>query len=386
MKVKLAEDTIDEGDIDYLIDWLKTYPRLTKGEVTIQFEKKWSEYLGVKHSVFVNSGSSANLLMLYTLVENGSLSPGDTVVVPAVSWSTDLAPVFQLGLNPVLCDCNMETLSVDINHLQYIFDTTRPKALMLVSVLGMVPDMSSLVRLCEKYDVLLLEDSCESLGSEFKGKKLGSFGVMSSFSTYFGHHISTIEGGMVCTDDDNMANLLKSIRSHGWARDMDTSVATDLEREFKVDKFSSCYTFYHSGFNLRSTDLQAYLGLRQLDKLPSLVSKRKKNYDLYNENIKNEFWQPPKSSEGVSSFAFPVITKQRDKVVSNLEQEGVECRPLICGSLGRQPVWIKKRGVLELRNADIVHKHGMYLPNHGSMGKEEVTQISKLVNSGIRGS
>jgi CDP-4-dehydro-6-deoxyglucose reductase, E1 len=385
MTVKLAEDTIDKEDIDYLVEWLKTYPRLTKGEVTEQFEKKWSEYLGVKHSVFVNSGSSANLLMLYSLMERGMLASGDTVVVPAVSWSTDLAPVFQLGLNPVLCDCNMENLSVDINHLEHIFVTSRPKALILVSVLGMVPDMSSLMRLCEEYNVLLLEDSCESLGAEFEGKKLGSFGAISSFSMYFGHHISTIEGGMVCTNDNNIANMLKSLRSHGWSRDMDADTAAALAEEHAVNSFNSCYTFYYSGFNLRSTDLQAYLGLRQLDKLPRLVETRRKNYDLYNEKIKNNFWQPPTGSEGISNFAFPVITKQRESVISSLKKDKIECRPLICGSLGRQPMWVKKKGIMKLKNADIVHNYGMYLPNHGSLGEEGVTAISKLVNIGING-
>ncbi len=384
MDVRLAKDTIDSGDIDYLIEWLQTYPRLTKGDVTLQFEEKWSRYLGVNHSVFVNSGSSANLLMLYTLFESGDLSLNDKVVVPAVSWSTDLAPVFQLGLDPILCDCNLENLSVDLNHLEDIFKKHKPKVLILVSVLGMVPDMSKIVDLCDSHGVILLEDTCESLGSEFEGKKLGSFGKMSSFSTYFGHHISTIEGGMVCTNDEKTSNILRACRSHGWSRDMDKPYQDELFKKYNVNDFNSMYTFYYSGFNLRSTDLQAYLGLRQLDKLPQLTKVRKDNYDTYRSHVKNDFWSPPEDSNGISNFAYPVIHKNRKNIVKILDQNGVENRPLICGSLGRQPYWIEKKGLVNMKNADTVHDFGMYLPNHGYLDEETIIKVSNLINKGIR--
>ena len=162
--IKLVNDTINNKDIDTLIEWLKTYPRLTKGQLTLDLEQKWSKWLGTEHSIFCNSGSSANLLMLWALVEAGRISKDAKVIVPSVAWATDLAPVIQLGMTPILCDSNMEDLSVDIEHLEKLFQETKPDVLLLVSVLGLVPDMHRIVRLCKIYDVILLEDTCESMG------------------------------------------------------------------------------------------------------------------------------------------------------------------------------------------------------------------------------
>ena len=198
--ISLVKDTINNKDIDKLIDWLKTYPRLTKGKVTLELEEKWSKWLGTKYSVFCNSGSSANLLMLSALKESGYMK-NNKVVVPSVAWATDLAPVIQLGFEPILVDANTNDLSVDLEHLEKIFKEENPSALMFVSVLGLVPNMKKLLDLCTKYSVYLLEDTCESMGCEYKGQKLGTFGMMSTFSTYFGHHISTIEGGFISTDN-----------------------------------------------------------------------------------------------------------------------------------------------------------------------------------------
>ena len=169
--INLVKDTIDNKDIDQLIDWLKTYPKLTKGPRTLELEDKWSDWLGVKYSVFCNSGSSANLLMLSALKESGYME-NNKVVVPSVAWSTDLAPVIQLGMKPILCDSNMEDLSVDLEHLERIFKEENPSALMFVSVLGLVPNMKKVLDLCTKYSVYLLEDTCESMGCQYKDKKL----------------------------------------------------------------------------------------------------------------------------------------------------------------------------------------------------------------------
>jgi len=384
--ISLANETINKKDIDALIEWLQQYPRLTKGELTPKYEEKWSEMLGCKYSVFVNSGSSANLLMLYSLIEEGLIRRDQKVVVPAVSWSTDLAPVVQLGLEPVLCDCNMEDLSVDLNHLEQIFKKEQPAALMMVSVLGLVPDMKSVVQLCEKHDVILLEDSCESLGSEYDGKKIGTFGLMSSFSTYFGHHISTIEGGMVCTDDKKLYNILKAIRSHGWDRDLDPDVRDKLRKDNNIDGFDALYKFYYFGFNTRSTDLQAFLGINQLDKLEMIVSKRNKNYNLYNKLIKNDFWKPKDfDNRFVSNFAYPLIHPKRELIVEALDKKGIENRPLICGSLGNQPVWknnFRNKHVI-LNSATVVDKHGMYLPNNHTITEEEIGEICDTIKEVI---
>ena len=379
--ITLVKDTIGNEDIDSLIDWLKSYPRLTKGPVTLKFENKFSKWLGRKYSVFCNSGSSANLLMLSVLKEKYY---SKKVVVPSVAWSTDLAPVMQLGLQPILCDCNMKDLSVDFHHLEKIFMEESPDVLLLVSALGLVPDMKKIIELCSKYDVLLLEDVCESLGCKYKGKNLGTFGKMSSFSTFFGHHISTIEGGIVSTDDKELYELLVSLRSHGWARDLSVESQLKLLEEWNVSEFDSLYTFYYSGFNMRSTDLQAYIGLAQIDKLDDWGRKRRNNFDLYQRLIENDYWKPDVDLNNfVSNFAYPIISPHRDKIIKKLQDNKVEIRPLICGSMGTQPFYVKKYGRLELPNVSIVDKYGFYVPNNPMLTEEEIEFICELINSEI---
>jgi CDP-6-deoxy-D-xylo-4-hexulose-3-dehydrase len=384
-EITLAKDTINREDIDKLIEWLKTYPRLTKGPLTLQLEEKWSTWLGRNYSLFCNSGSSANLLMLAALLEGEYIRTNDKIVVPALSWATDLAPVMQLGLEPVLCDINLKNLSVDLEHLENIFETESPAALLLVSVLGLVPDMDSIVRLCNKYNVILLEDVCESMGSTYNGKKLGTFGLMCSFSTYFGHHISTIEGGFVSTDDADLMDILCSIRSHGWDRDMDPITQKKLRKEWDVDEFNSFYTFYFAGFNLRSTDLQAFIGLGQIDKLDYICEERNKNYLTYLSLLDNPYWTPEvPQGTFVSNFAFPVIHPNRASIAATLQENNIETRPLICGSLGTQPYYVKKYGKKNLPNASVVDKYGFYLPNHALLTTEEVSLVCGVINKGIK--
>jgi len=378
--ITLVKDTIDNKDIDRLVDWLKTYPRLSKGPITLEFENKFSNWLGTKYSVFVNSGSSANLLMLSTL-KQGNYLKNNKIVVPSTAWATDLAPVIQLGLEPILCDSNMEDLSADLEHLEKIFQEESPSVLIFVSVLGLVPDMNKIVELCLEYDVILLEDTCEAMGCEYKGKKLGTFGKMSSFSTFFGHHISTIEGGIVSTDDFELYELLLSIRSHGWDRDLSVETQFKLQQDWDISEFDTMYTFYYSGFNIRSTDLQAYIGLAQIDNLNDWGKKREENFHLYNKLIKNDFWKVKSKPDCLeSNFAYPIIHPKRDEIVKTLTSNNVEVRPMICGSMGTQPFYVKEFGELKLPNVTVIDEYGFYVPNNPKLTREEVSFISGLVN------
>jgi len=380
--ISLVKDTIDNKDIDRLVDWLKTYPRLTKGAITLEFENKFSNWLGRKHSVFVNSGSSANLLVLSALLQ-GKYLKNTKIVVPSTAWSTDLAPVIQLGLKPLLCDSNMKDLSVDLEHLEKIFVDESPSALLLVSVLGLVPDMENVVELCDKYDVILLEDTCEGMGCEYIGQKLGTFGLASTFSTFFGHHISTIEGGIISTDDKDFYELLVSIRSHGWDRDLSKETQVKLQKEWGVSEFNALYTFYYSGFNFRSTDLQAYIGLTQIDKLDDWGKRREDNYYLYQRLINTE-WKPTSYFDSLTSnFAYPVISSHRDKIVKKLQENKVEVRPMICGSMGTQPFYVKHYGRLELPNVSLIDRDGFYVPNHPKLTTDEIAFITEIINGEI---
>jgi|TARA_R100000455_G_C6264949_1_gene120186 CDP-6-deoxy-D-xylo-4-hexulose-3-dehydrase len=377
--INLVKDTINKEDIDKLISWLKTYPRLTKGKLTIDLENKWSNWLGVNHSVFCNSGSSANLLMLWALIESNRISRNSKIVIPAVSWATDLAPVIQLGMTPLICDINLKNLSVDLSYLEKIFQESQPEVLLLVSVLGLVPNMDQIVKLCKKYNVILLEDVCESMGSSYQNKKLGTYGLMSSFSTYFGHHISTIEGGFVSTNDEELFEILKSIRSHGWDRDSSTKFSKNLKEKWNTSEFNTLYTFYYSGFNLRSTDLQAFIGLNQIDKLDKFCLRRNENYHLYQKELESINLNINSCGNFVSSMAYPIIHKNRDSMVEELQKSNIEVRPMICGSMGTQPFYRKEYGSLKLPNADIIDKYGFYVPNHPLLSKQDILKITNII-------
>lgn len=380
-KIKLVKDTITHQEIDSLCDWLKTYPQLTKGKLTEEFESKWSKFLGVKYSVFVNSGSSANLAMLYALKMSNRLK-NNKIVVPCVSWVTTVSPVIQFGMKPILCETDKDNLGLDVQYLEKICKEQNPACIILVHVLGFPNKLNEIKKICKKYDVLLLEDSCESVGSLYDTKQTGTFGLMSSFSTYFGHHFSTIEGGFVCTDDFELYEILKSIRSHGWSRDLSDETKKKLQKENQIDDFRNFYTFYYPGFNLRATDVQAFLGINQLDTLEEKNAKRYQNFLSYHSKIENNYWKIT-YNEFVSNFAYPIIHPKKEKIAENLIAGNVECRPLICGSMSRQPFFYKQYGFKNYPFSDIVHDYGLYLPNNPDMTEDDIDYVCKIVNNVI---
>lgn len=378
--IKLINDTINKSDITSLAEWLMTNPRLTKGDLTIELEKKWSEWLGCKYSVFVNSGSSANLAMIYALLLSNKLK-NKKIVVPSVSWTTTVTPAIQLGMEPILCECDRDTLGIDTENLKEIITEHKPSVLLLVHVLAFPNKMNEIIKLCKDNDIILLEDSCESIGSKYENKLTGSFGLMSTFSFYYGHHISTIEGGMISTDDYEMYELLLSIRSHGWDRDFNKERQKSLREQYNVNDFRALFTFYHPGFNLRSTDLQAFIGLKQIIKIDDFSTKRNKNFKLYNSLVKNNYWKISDYDNCFySNFAYPIITPNIDKLVSELQENNVECRPLVCGSIGLQPFWKNLYGEVKFDFADDVHNYGLYLPNNQDITEEDITFICNIIN------
>jgi CDP-6-deoxy-D-xylo-4-hexulose-3-dehydrase len=383
MNIKLVKDTIDFNDIKKLISWLEKNPKLTKGDYTIKFEKEWSKWLGIKYSVFVNSGSSANLAAIYSLILSGKLK-NNKIVVPAVSWVTTVTPAIQLGLEPIMCDCDKDNLGLDVNHLKQIIKEENPSAIILVHVLGYPNHMTKIIELCKEHDILLIEDTCESIGSSYNNKKLGTFGDLSTFSFYFGHHMSTIEGGMISTNDEDLYHILLSIRSHGWDRDLPIKKQEELRKKYQVNDFRALYTFYYPGFNLRATDLQAFIGLGQLDKLDMIVENRNKNFLRYKNEIKNNFWSITEPNGSfVSNFSYPIITKNIENLVKALNDNNIECRPLICGSINEHPFWYERYGHKKLPISKTVHEYGLYIPNNHQMTEEEIDKVIKIVNENI---
>ena len=336
IKYPLAKETITEVEIQRLIEWLKTNPRLTKGELTVEFEKKWAEYIGTKYSVFVNSGSSANLLMIYTLKEMGKLK--GKVIVPSVGWITTISPLLQFGIEPIMVDADKKTFGIDLEQTEFLLKTEEISAIIFVQVLGVPHYKDRLLELCDQYDVPLLEDSCAALGSSYEdGTKVGQVGDMSTFSFYFGHQFSTIEGGMINTDDEDLYHILLMLRSHGWGKDLPNDLYKQLMEKNDIDPFHEPFTFLIPGFNLRSTDLQAFIGLRQVEKADWIFDKRTQNHIEYGKRLKENFKFQDWGNDNPCSISFGVLAKSKEhrkEVVSRLVDNGIETRVFSAGNLG----------------------------------------------------
>ncbi len=375
--IKLTDNTISLKNISSLINWLKKNPKLTKGDLTIKFEKLFKIWIKRKYSIFVNSGSSANLLIAQGLLEANMLR-NKIAIAPAVSWVTTVTPFLQMGYDVKLCDCDKLNLGLDISHLEKLCRKYNPSVLILVHVLGHSNNMRDIQKICKKYKIKIIEDSCEALGSTYGNKKLGTLGLASSFSFYYGHHISTIEGGMLTLDDKDLYNVLTSIRSHGWGRDLENQERKRLEKKFNIDKVRSLYSFYYSGFNLRSTDLNAFIGIQQMKVLNKKIKTRFRNFKIFSKNLSN-FWSQKSEAKIISNFGYALMVKNRSEVFNFLKKNKIETRPLICGNMGQQPFWIKKYKRPILPNAEKVHKFGLYLPNHENLTAKQVEFICDKV-------
>jgi CDP-6-deoxy-D-xylo-4-hexulose-3-dehydrase len=380
--IKLVNDTIDKDDIKSLIGWLSQdeIPRLTKGDLTLELEKKWANKIGTKYAVYVNSGSSSILLSLAAFLYSKKIK-NKKIIIPSLSWATDVSSPMLLGMEPIMCDCNLQDLSCDLEHLESLFIEHNPSSFILVSPLGLVPDMGKIIELCEKYDVTLFEDVCESMGSKYQDRYLGTFGLASFFSMYFGHHLSTIEGGFINTDDEDFYHLLLMMRSHGWDRDLPEWKQRELRLKYSVDDFTSLYNFYVPGFNLRATDLQAFIGLRAVDKLDTYSKKRNVNFIQYLESIKNNELDIKNSEVNfISNFAFPIVNKNKVKIVEELQKNNIEVRPLIAGDMSKKPMWFEHYGNQSLPNCELVNNYGFYIPNHQDLTSDEINFICKIIN------
>src|SRR3989344_3271288 len=368
IRFHLAEDTIDQKDIDRLIDWLKTYPRLTKDRVTVEFQEKWSRWLGTAYSVFCNSGSSANLLMYYALLLSGRLK-NKKVIVPSVGWVTTIAPAIQFGFEPIMCEADPDTFGLDLVHLEKLLREHKPSTVIMVQVLGVPHKMDELLALKKKYGFILLEDACAAMGASYRGRHVGTFGDMSSFSFYFGHQISTIEGGLVSTDDRELADILLMIQTQGGEKDISPERHAALIKQYEIDDFHSPFVFYEPGFNLRSTDLNAFLGIRQVDKMEWLIKRRRENHALYAKLFGDKLRYQKFEPDSTCSIHFGALAKdgdERKRIVSALRENGIETRIFSAGNLGLHPFWYNRYGRASFPMADRIHHTGFFLPNHPS--------------------
>ena len=382
----LATATWDEAEYQALQDVIAS-GMFTMGPKVAQFERDFASYIGSKYAVMVNSGSSANLLMVaalfYTKNSHLKLYPGDEVIVPAVSWSTTYYPLYQYGLKIKFVDIDLQTLNYDLEQLRLAV-TDKTRAIMAVNLLGNPNDFSAIQNIIGVRDIVLMEDNCESLGAEFKGKKAGTFGIMGSFSSFFSHHISTMEGGLVVTDDEELYHILLSLRAHGWTRNLPKeNLVCDTKSD---DPFEESFRFVLPGYNVRPLEMSGALGIEQLKKLPHLIAERRKNGVLLQDALENHPELLIQSEIGDSSwFGFSLVIKPgsawtRKELVKKLTDLGFECRPIVTGNFAKNEVvkYFDSEVHGHLKNAEHVDKNGLFVGNHHYPMKEAISQLQKM--------
>ncbi len=365
----LSVDTWDKKEFLSIINVLKS-KSITQGKNVKNFEKKYSSYIGTKYSIMVNSGSSANLLMIaslfYTKDKKKRLKRGDEVIVPAIGWSTTYYPLQQYGLKLKFVDVDLLTLNFDTFQLTKAIGK-KTKLIFAVNVCGNSNEFNKISKLIKKNKILLIEDNCESLGSKFNKKKTGSYGIMSSSSFYYSHHISTIEGGMISTNDKELYQILLSLRSHGWVRDLPKK---NLVKNKSKNEFENAFNFLLPGYNLRSTEINAAAGIQQLKKLPFLIKQRRKNALIYQKLFNNSKFIIQKEIGESSFFWFTFIIKKnfkikRNDLIKKLKNIGVECRPIVSGNFLKNEVrkYLNFKIHGKLKNADYISENGFAIGN-----------------------
>lgn len=354
------------------------------GKECEKFERAFAEKQGRRYAVLVNSGSSANLVLIQALMNLDILKKGDQVGFSALTWATNVMPLIQLGLTPVPLDCELETLNVSPQIVRENLENL--DALFITHVLGFSHGINEIKELCEENGVVLLEDNCEALGSVSQGIRLGNFGLASTFSFFVGHHLSTIEGGMIATDDEALYEMLLMTRAHGWGRNLAPDSKQRIEKKFGIDPFFAQYTFYDLAFNLRPTEITGFLGNRQIPFWDEIVTKRQENFLRFSEKtLQNPRIMPLeiRDLETVSNFAMPLVFKEKEgflRARESFKSADVEIRPIIAGDITDQPFY--RKYVEEKRdcpNSRLVHENGLYFGNNPELTGDELRLLEELV-------
>ena len=381
----LMENNITVEDLNVLIGFLKGHPRLTQGENVQKFETEWSEWLGVKYSVFVNSGASANLITMAALKH---LYGTGEILVPPLTWVSDIASVIQNGFTPVFADINPKNLCMDDEQVIAKL-SEQTKAVFMTHVQGFNGLTDRLLETLAEENIPLIEDVCESHGATFRGKKLGSFGLISNFSFYFAHHMSTIEGGMVCTNNETIYEMIRMLRSHGMVRE---STNEGIKQKYIQEHpdLSPDFIFAYPAYNVRNTEIGAVFGRKQLKRLDRNNTKRKKNFELFLKNLDSSKYRTDFNLEGSCNYAFNLVLKQadskfRDKVEKSMREAGIEFRR---GSSGggnqlRQPYLkgiIREREYEKYSETEHIHFYGYYLGNYPCLCERNILELCNLLN------
>ncbi|OUR82263.1 pyridoxamine 5-phosphate oxidase [Colwellia psychrerythraea] len=361
----------------------------TMGKEVAQYEKDFAEFFGSKYALMVSSGSTANLLMIASLffTKNSKLKlkRGDEIIVPAVSWSTTYFPLQQYGLKVKFVDIDRDTLNMDLDKLEVAI-TDNTKAILSVNLLGNPNDYDRMNEIIAGRDIFILEDNCESMGATLNGKHAGTFGVMGTYSSFFSHHIATMEGGCVVTDDEELYHILLCIRAHGWTRNLPKF--NKVSGEKSDDPFEEAFKFMLPGYNARPLEMSGALGIEQLKKLPGFIETRCENAQLFQSLFANHPYLSIQKETGSSSwFGFSLIIKEnapynRAELVKLLAENGIECRPIVTGN------FLKNKEVLEyfdyevsgtLEAAEYLDEHGLFVGNHQNGITNEIRLLASII-------
>lgn len=377
----LAADTWDEAEYDAINRVIKSN-RFTIGPEVEMFEKEFAEFFGSKYAVMVNSGSSANLIAINALVlsDKYDLNPGDEVIVPAVSWATTYTVLHQCGLKLKFIDIDLSTFNLNLDILESAIGS-ETKAIFAVNLLGNPNDFNRLLKICEDNNLILIEDNCESMGATYNGKFTGTFGVCGTFSTFYSHHMATMEGGMILTDDGELNDIMKSIRSHGWTRNLGENSRFNTEKEDFYDLFN----FIFPGYNVRPVEMEAAIGREQLKKLPGFLEKRKENGKYFLKLFSQlNYVELQKNQDDSSFFGFPIIfanPEDRKNFIALCDENNIEYRPIVAGNFTKNKVieYFDYTIFGDLINSDILHNNGLFIGNHHFDVKKELDNIYYLL-------
>jgi CDP-6-deoxy-D-xylo-4-hexulose-3-dehydrase len=384
MEYKLSSDTWDNKEIE-AISRVITSGRYTMGNEVKSFEERFADFFEVKNAVMTNSGSSANLIAIAALRYHPKFKNkiNGNIIVPTVSWSTTFFPVHQLGYKLKFVDVNVETFNIDIAEVEKNIDENTV-AIFAVNLLGNPCELKQLLSLCEKKEIVLIEDNCESLGACLDGKQAGTYGEMGTYSFFFSHHLQTMEGGMVVTNDDTLADYLRSLRAHGWIRNDENNTFNKTGNQFE-DSFK----FVLPGYCVRPLEFSGAVGQEQLKKWPKMLSQRRLNAETAKKIFQNSDKIFLQQETGESSwFGFGLILTgnlegKRREVINELQKSGVECRPIVAGNFTKNPVikYLNCEALSEYPAAEKIDKDGFFIGNDSIDLTEKISYAYKIINS-----
>ncbi len=375
MEYKLCDDTWDDNERQAIIQVMDSN-RFSMGEKVAEFEKRFAEKIGSKYALMVSSGSAANLLAAAGLVYSGKLKKGDEVIVPAVSWSTTYFPLYQMGLKLRFVDIDNRTLNIDTKKLKESI-TENTRMICLVNLLGNPNDFNTVREIIKGKDIFFIEDNCESLGAEYENKKAGTFGLIGTYSTFFSHHLCTMEGGVVVTDDEELYHYMLCIRAHGWTRNLpeNSTIYTKSENDFYES-----FNFIVPGFNLRPLEMEGAAGTQQLLKMDRIIAQRRENAAYFKSRMKDISGMRTQQEIGSSSwFGFSVILQnelagKRNMFIKAMREANIEVRPIVAGNFTRNKVieYMDHSVSGELSAADEIHDNGFFIGNHSKNNFKEI--------------